>query len=70
MTQILAEGRADGGTEIVTWQTTREALALLIETFNAARPRKGNYVVRLEADEYEPGKMTLTGYLDSPEGDS
>lgn len=70
MTQILAEGRADNATEIVTWQTTREALALLIETFNAARPRKGNYVVRLETHEYEPGKMKILGYLESPEGDS
>ena len=51
----------------VTVEFTVEALANFIETWNRAQPYDagGNHVIKLEAEEYEPGKARLKATLEA-----
>lgn len=48
----------------VTVEFTTEALERFIDTWNRAMPldEAGKYEIRLTAEEYEPGKVTLLAY--------
>lgn len=61
MSEPIATGSHDAATDLLTWQSTREGIDGLVQTWNENKVRNhAGYLIRMSYREWAPGRIELS----------